>query len=83
MLTSSFISSVIGNLLPGPGVIYLSRELKFVKLVYIGDTVTANVTVVEKVEEMNRISLSTQVFNQRNEPVIIRKDWVMPGKGQP
>ena len=79
MLTSSFISSVIGNLLPGPGAIYLSQELKFVKPVYIGDTVTATVTVVEKIEEKNRIVLSTQVFNQNDESVIIGKAWVMPG----
>ena len=40
MLSASFISNVLGTQLPGPGTIYLGQELRFVKPVYVGDTVS-------------------------------------------
>ena len=39
MLTASFISTVLGTNLPGPGCIYVSQNLKFRAPVRIGDTV--------------------------------------------
>ena len=39
MLTASFISTVLGTRLPGPGCIYLSQNLRFLAPVRIGDTV--------------------------------------------
>ena len=39
MLTASFISTVLGTKLPGPGCIYVSQNLKFKAPVRIGDTV--------------------------------------------
>lgn len=41
MLTASFISTILGTRLPGPGCIYLSQTLKFLAPVRIGDTVRA------------------------------------------
>ena len=41
MLTASFISTVLGTRLPGPGCIYLSQNLRFLASVRIGDTVKA------------------------------------------
>lgn len=78
MLSASFISNVIGNKLPGPGTVYLSQELKFVKPAYIGDTLTAIVTAVEKLEEKNRLKLSTTVINQNNETVVVGTALVIP-----
>lgn len=60
MLTASFISNVIGMKLPGPGAIYIEQNLKFLKPVIIGDTISAKVTVVEKLPK-NRIKLDTIV----------------------
>jgi 3-hydroxybutyryl-CoA dehydratase len=45
LLTAGLISAVIGTKLPGPGCIYLSQSLKFLKPVRAGDTVRAEVTV--------------------------------------
>ncbi|HTO84019.1 MAG TPA: MaoC family dehydratase, partial [Methylomirabilota bacterium] len=45
MLTASFISTVLGTKLPGPGCVYISQNLKFKAPVRIGDTVKARVTV--------------------------------------
>ena len=41
IFTAGLISAVIGTELPGPGAIYLSQSLKFVKPVMFGDTITA------------------------------------------
>ena len=41
MLTASFISTILGTRLPGPGCIYLSQTLKFLAPVRIGDNVRA------------------------------------------
>src|SRR5690348_12804241 len=45
MLSASFISTVLGTKLPGPGTIYLEQTLQFCRPVFIGDTITATVTV--------------------------------------
>lgn len=45
MLSASFISTVFGTKLPGPGCIYVSQLLKFKAPVKIGDTVLARVEV--------------------------------------
>lgn len=59
MLTASFISTVLGNKLPGPGCIYVSQNLKFRAPVRAGDTVHTRVTVVEVVEVKSRVRLQT------------------------
>ena len=78
MLSAGFISNVLGMKLPGPGTIYLSQELKFTKPVYINDTVTATATVIEKIEEKNRLVLETICTNQKGDVVIKGKAVVMP-----
>ena len=45
MLSGSFISTVIGTKLPGPGSIYISQTLNFMAPVLIGETVTAVATI--------------------------------------
>ena len=80
MLSSSYISTVLGMQLPGPGTIYLSQELKFTAPVKFGDTVTATIEVVEKIEEKNRIVLDTICTNQDGKVVVKGKAVVMPPK---
>lgn len=59
MLSASFISTVIGTKLPGPGAIYLAQNLKFKAPVRSGDTVQARVTITEVVADKRRIALRT------------------------
>lgn len=47
MLSAGFISTVIGNELPGTGSIYVKQDLRFLAPVRIGDTITARVEVIE------------------------------------
>lgn len=70
MLTSSYISTLLGTLLPGPGTLWLRQTLEFVHPVYVGDELTI-------VGEIGRISLgtrtltiSTRIYNQRGELVV-------------
>src|SRR3989454_7772044 len=73
-------SAVIGTQLPGPGAIYLSQSLKFVKPVKSGDRITARVEVIEVIRDRNRIRLQTVCVNQNGEEVLSGEAWVMPSK---
>ncbi|MDF2763335.1 MAG: (R)-hydratase [Rhodospirillales bacterium] len=59
MLTASFISTVLGNKLPGPGCIYVSQNLKFKAPVRAGDTVHTRVVVLEVDQAKSRVRLET------------------------
>ncbi|MBI4185257.1 MAG: MaoC family dehydratase [Proteobacteria bacterium] len=59
LLTASFISTVLGTQLPGPGCIYLGQDLRFTGPVHIGDTVEARVEVTELVPGKRRVVLRT------------------------
>lgn len=48
MWIGSLISAVLGNVLPGPGTLYLSQSLEFTKRVHVGDRLKVTVTCIEK-----------------------------------
>ncbi|MBK9141208.1 MAG: MaoC family dehydratase [Candidatus Melainabacteria bacterium] len=70
MLTGSYISTVLGTILPGPGTIYLEQNLKFRAPVFIGDTITARVTVESYDEAKGIAALKTDCVNQDGKVVI-------------
>ena len=72
MLSSSLISAALATKCPGAGSIYLGQELSFEKPVYIGDTLTARVEVIEK-RPKRVVVLSTTVTNQNGDTVITGK----------
>jgi acyl dehydratase len=78
--TAGLISAVIGTRLPGPGAIYLSQSLKFVRPVKAGDRISARVEVIEVIRERNRIRLQTVCVNQHGEEVLSGEAWVMPSR---
>jgi hypothetical protein len=78
--TAGLISAVIGTRLPGPGAIYLSQDLKFLKPVKAGDSISARVEVLEVHRERNRIRLRTVCTNQRAEDVLTGEAVVMPSR---
>lgn len=53
MLAASYISAVLGEELPGPGVIYLGQTLEFVHPIRIGDEVAVRVEVI-RIEDGGR-----------------------------
>lgn len=76
MLSASFISTVLGTKLPGPGCIYLSQNLKFRAPVRSGDTVSATATITDIVREKKRVVMQT-VCSVRNQIVIEGEAIVM------
>ena len=70
VLTAGLISTVVGTRLPGPGAIYLSQSLRFLRPVRPGDTITARAEVVELVPERRRVRLATTCTNQDGEVVL-------------
>ena len=70
MLNASLISAVLANHLPGQGSIYLGQTLKFVAPVFIGDEITARVTVTSVRDDKTIAKLETVCINQRAEIVI-------------
>lgn len=77
MLGAGFISAVLGMRLPGPGTVYLSQQLRFLRPVRIGDTVTARVEVAELFPSRRRVRLLTTCANQAGEAVIDGEAVVM------
>ena len=80
MLAASFISTVLGMYLPGPGTIYLKQDLRFLAPVRIGDTITATCSVKEMIIERNRVVIDCVVTNQDGVDVIAGEAVVMPPK---
>ena len=60
LLTASYISTVIGTKMPGPGCIYVGQTLKFKGPVKAGDTVIARATILEKIEDKKFVKIQTQ-----------------------
>jgi 3-hydroxybutyryl-CoA dehydratase len=78
MLIASLISAVLGIKLPGPGNIYVSQSLKFRAPVKFGDIIEAEVEVVEKIPERNRVHLKTTCRNQDGTVVLEGEAIVIP-----
>ena len=60
MLTASLISAVLGTQLPGKGAIYVSQSSQFRAPVYVGDDVTAEVTVTAIDTRRRRVTFATR-----------------------
>jgi 3-hydroxybutyryl-CoA dehydratase len=70
VLVAGVISAVLGNVLPGPGAIYVSQTLEFLRPVFPGDTVTATVEVTAYREDKGIVTLQTTCTNQAGHPVV-------------
>jgi len=53
------------------GHVYANQTIKFLKPVYIGDTVTATGTIIEKIEAKNMVKVETKCVNQDGALVMI------------
>ena len=76
MLTAAFISTVLGMYLPGPGTIYVEQHLTFVAPVYVGDTVTARIEVIEVLREKKRVRVKT-VCSKSGDVVVLEGEAVV------
>jgi 3-oxoacyl-[acyl-carrier protein] reductase len=70
MLGASFISTVIGTRLPGPGALWISQNLDFLLPVRLGDVLTVSCSVVQKHERDRLLELDTKIVNQHGQVVL-------------
>lgn len=80
MLSAGFISTVIGNELPGTGSIYVKQDLRFLAPVRIGDTITVRIEIIEIIAEKKRVRLKTTCINQEGTQVLDGEAIVSPPK---
>ncbi len=59
LMSASYFSALFGTQLPGPGCVYVSQTLQFKRPVYIGDTITATVIVLDVDLSKRRIYFRT------------------------
>lgn len=70
LLTTSFISKLVGVLLPGKYCLLQGINLKYVKPVYVGDILIVRGVVDELHESVKRLTVKVEVINQDEKKVI-------------
>lgn len=70
MLGASFISTVIGTKLPGPGALWVSQSMEFLLPVRLGDVLTVSCTVTAKHERDRLLDIDTLITNQHQQSVL-------------
>ena len=81
ILTASLISAVFGTLLPGPGAVYVTQNLRFKAPVRAGDTVDTRVTVAEIDADRKRVVM--QAVCKVGERVVVDGDAVLMVPSRP
>lgn len=80
MLTAGLVSAAIALVLPGPGSVYVGQELSFDRPVRIGDTITVELAVLEKIDRRRQVKLSTLAKNQLGKKVLSGVATVQPSE---
>ena len=70
MLSASFISTMIGMLLPGGGALWMSQTLEFLNPAHVNDTIRVLASVKQKSLSTRVLILSITVSNQHGEELI-------------
>lgn len=70
MLGASFLSTVIGTRLPGPGALWVSQNFEFLLPVRLGDELTISCTVLRKHDRERLLELDTRIVNQNRQVVL-------------
>ncbi len=69
MFSGALISAAVACELPGPGTIYLGQQMEFKLPVKLGDELTVQLEILEKLPKF-RVRIMTRVVNQRDEIVV-------------
>jgi acyl dehydratase len=70
ILSTSLISAILGNDLPGSGTIYLGQEVKFLGPVFYDEEVTAEVEITELRPGKKIVKLATNCFKADGTQVV-------------
>lgn len=74
-LTTGLLHALVATDLPGPGTVFLSQNWKFTAPVFIGDTITAEATVLSVHESKPVTQLAIRVWRQDGEIVLEGEAW--------
>ena len=66
-VTSGMLNALVAEDLPGPGTVFLGMELKFVKAVYVGDTITGCVEITDVRPDKPICKIAVSVRNQKGD----------------
>lgn len=70
LLPLSFVGTIFGTVLPGPGSIYLYQNVEFKSPVFLGDSIKVRVEVVTLDSRTPKVTLKTTIVNQDGKLVI-------------
>ncbi|MBT3764397.1 MAG: SDR family oxidoreductase [Rhodospirillales bacterium] len=76
MLTSSFISTMIGMLLPGRGALWMEQTLKFTRPAFVGDSIRVVATVKQLSTATNTMVLDVKISNQDDTTIVTGQSTV-------
>jgi len=68
-LVLTFVTTLFANEYPGPGTVYLSHEVKYLKPVLVGDTISATLELMEETSKGHLI-VRTTCSNQGGDIVL-------------
>jgi acyl dehydratase len=74
-LTTGLMHALVAMDLPGPGTVFLGQNWKFTAPVYIGDTITAEATVLSVHASKPVTQMSVTVRRQTGEVVLEGEVW--------
>jgi acyl dehydratase len=74
-LTTGLLHALVAMDMPGPGTVFLSQNWKFTSPVFIGDTLTAEATVISIHETKPVCQLNIKVVRQDGEIVLEGEAW--------
>lgn len=70
LLTTCNISRMLGMHLPGPGSVYVNQSIRFIKPVFIGDTITTTAEILEIIHDKDLVRLRTTCHKQEGTLVL-------------
>jgi len=76
MLSASFISTMIGMLLPGTGALWTGQTLEFLQPAFVGDTLRVLARVKHKSPATRAIVLEVVITNQNGQRLIVGQSTV-------
>lgn len=77
-LLSSVFSTIFANNLPGPGCIYLKSESKFLKPVFLNESVNFKVKITDILAEKKRVIFKTTAVFRNQECIVGTAELYIP-----
>ncbi|MBT3240970.1 MAG: MaoC family dehydratase [Chloroflexi bacterium] len=65
-----FVSKILGVDFPGPGSIYLSQEIKFLRPVYVDSSVQIILEIIDMDTDKQRFTIDTSILNDKNKTCV-------------